>query len=189
MQKEIIHLKLFIRDYIDSLGLFDYLGLGIVALLFLFLFFASFLIKKRLLSATIIGILSFVVLFSGPFVVKILLDKTVRKVDIIDQDIRVLKYIDSMLIKGKLKNVGNVKITSCDINVSIILKANNTFKQIQNSLKPYKTYSFTKILNIVPGQNKEFRIEIKHFNIKKRYKTQLSTVCKGKQRYEKINKK
>ena len=73
MQKEIIHLKLFIKDYIDSLGLFDYLGLGIVALLFLFLFFASFLIKKRLLSATIIGILSFVVLFSGPFVVKVLL--------------------------------------------------------------------------------------------------------------------
>jgi hypothetical protein len=186
MQKEIIHLKIFLQEYIDSLGIFDYLGLSLVAILFLFLLFLSFLIKKRLISATVVGILSFVILFSGPFVLKILLDKSVRKVEIIDPDIRALKYVDSILIKGKLKNVGNVKITSCDIKVAIVLKAKNSFKSFQNSLKPYKVYNYPQELSLLPQQEVDFRVEVKEFKIDKPYKTVLTTVCKGRKRYEDI---
>jgi hypothetical protein len=182
INQEIAGLKVFFRTYIESLGVFDYLALGIVALLFLFLLFLSFMMAKRFWSATIIGLLSFIILLSGPFVAKILLDMSVRKVEIIEPDIRALKYVDSILIKGKLKNAGHVKITSCDMKVSIILKGANRYKQIQNQLKPYKVYHYPKELMLLPGDETEFRIEVKNFNLEKPYNTELSTTCIGKDR-------
>jgi len=179
LKKEILELKIALKEYIASLGMYDYIGLGVVFLLFLLLFFISIMARKKPIVATIIGFMSLVILFFGPLISKIALDMSVRKSEILELKTKQLQYVNSLLVNAKIKNRGLVTFNECDIKIKIIKKSNNKIKAIKYRLKPLKKYTYNKKVNLAPSSQVPIKIIIDDFKVKLPYELKITSQCKG----------
>ena len=180
MKEKLAQYKLMFNEYIASLGIYDYLGLGAVVLVFLLLFLFSILLRKRFILATIIGFIGVFILLFGPFVSKYVLDMTVRASTIEELVVKKLQFTDGMLITGKIKNIGKITFDECTIKVKVTLVSKNYFKNLKYQFKPYKHYNYDREVNIEPNGLEDFRILVDDFKTDKEYTTEVTSKCKGK---------
>ncbi len=152
----------FIKIYFHNLGLYDYIGFGIVGVVFLLFFILSFIL---LFKKPTIGVLLLLFTFAlpplGVYGVHTLLQKTIRKSKLTIKKIKPLHFTNALLVIGKIDNLSKREFKKCYIEFIITRKSKSRFKSFLYRLKPIATrtiyihrsikakssYNFKKILD------------------------------------------
>ncbi len=170
-----------LREFIDNLTIYDKLTLGALALSFILFFILTIVLKNRFIK-TFMLLLTVLVLIVGPFLVKFLLDTTIRKTEIQETDIKRLNFTNTLVISGVLKNSGKIEYAKCKINASVINKSldNKYLDYLLLFFKPnYKIYEpiDLKGLPLKIGESMEFRVSIENFLPTENFKVDVRGVC------------
>ncbi len=172
------NLKISLVDYVNSLTLYDYLAYGwLVFLLFLLLLLSVLLFRKKPNLASFLLLISFISMFVGPVFIKIFLDKTVRKVEVIDQNNTLLNFSNSLIVTGKLQNRGKIDFYVCHVSVKVLKASEDKYKNILNSIKPIRKKSIIIDANISKNKNREFKVIFEEFKYKNGYNIVVSSEC------------
>ncbi len=171
-------LKQRITDYIQHLTIYDYFAISWVGVFFIFMMMIVFLnIKKRTKFAISLFLISLVLVTFSPIFIKLYFDKTVRKVEILDQKITKLNFANMLIIKGKLQNQGKIDYKKCRVFTKVVKKNKNKYKNILNNLKPLRNMSIV-INQKLKKENKEsFRIVMKNFKFNSPYEVKVRGEC------------
>ncbi len=171
-------LKQRVLDYIHHLTIYDYFALSWVGVFFLFVMMIAFLnIKKRASLAISILLISFVLVAFSPIFIKLYFDKTVRKVEILNQKITKLNFANMLIIKGSLQNQGKIDYKKCRIFTKVVKKDENKYKNILNNLKPLRKKSILLDRELKKEEKERFKIVMKDFNLKDMYEVKVSGEC------------
>ncbi len=171
-------LKQSLIDYSNSLTIYDYVAFGwLFFLLFALLALSITLSKKRPRCAIILIILTLILIFTAPVAIKLFLDKTVRKVVILDQNHTELNFSKSLIVTGMVQNLGKVEFHKCYINTKIVKLSQNKYMNLLNSLKPIRKKSIIVQRDIAYGESKEFKVVFEKFRYPKEYNVTISAEC------------
>ncbi len=173
---EEIRLKLF--TYLHSLTIYDYVAFGwLLFLITIILVLIVLLARKKPKLAIWMTLLTLILIIAGPFGIKYFLDKSVRKVELLDTNITKLHYAQSLIITGKLKNSGKVKLQRCFISATVFQTFRNKYKNMLFRLKPLRKKTIFLEENLSKGDKKGFKIVIDHFNYSRDFNTTLHAEC------------
>ncbi len=166
----------FLKLYFQNLTLYDYIGIGIVGIVFLLLFILSLiLLFKKPFLGFLIFLLSFLILPFGIFGIKDFLNQTLRKSEFVIKKAKPLHFSNSLLIEAQIRNLSKIDFRQCFIQLKIIKKSNSKLKNFLFTLKPlqiktiylYKpipknsSYILKKILdNVTYNKNEKLISEI-----------------------------
>ena len=172
------NLKASLTDYIHTLTVYDYAAFGWLLLLFIIILTLSILLsKKKPKLASFLIFLTFILMFIGPIAIKIFLDKTIRKVEIIDQNSTKLNFSKSLLITGKIENHGKINLHKCYVNTKVLKTSQNKYLNFLYNLKPIRKRTIVTESNISKDESEEFKVVFEKFNYKKDYSVTVSAEC------------
>ena len=127
----------FVKLYFKHLGPYDYMGLGVVGIVFLLLFILSFiLLFKKPFLGFVFFILSLMILPFGIYGVYTLSNKTIRKSEFQIKKIKPLHFSKSLLIEARIKNLSKSDFQMCLVRLKIVKKSNSKLKKFLYELKP-----------------------------------------------------
>ncbi len=171
-------LKQRLTDYTDSLTMYDYAAFGWLLFLLIALILLAILSskKKPKLAASLI-FFTFVLMFTAPLGIKIFLDKSVRKVEIQDQNHTHLNFSKALVITGKLHNLGKINMHKCYIKTKVLKQTDNKYLNILYNLKPIRQRTTILDENITQDSSKELKVVFEKFNYQKEYRVTLSAEC------------
>ncbi len=171
-------LKQSLIDYSSSLTIYDYVAFGwLLFLLFALLALSITLSKKRPRCAVILILLTLILIFTAPIAIKLFLDKTVRKVVVLDQNHTELNFSKSLIVTGVVQNLGKVEFHKCYIDAKVVKLSKNRYVNILNNLKPIRKKSIIVEKNIAYGESKEFKIVFERFRYSKEYNITIVAEC------------
>ncbi len=171
-------LKQRIIDYIHHLTIYDYFAISWVGVFFFFVIMMVFLnIKKRTKFAISLFLISLILVAFSPIFIKLYFDKTVRKVEILNQKITKLKFANMLIIKGKLQNQGKIDYQKCRIFTKVVKKDKNKYKNILNNLKPLRKMSILLDKELKKENKESFKIVMKDFDLQDIYDVKISGEC------------
>jgi len=171
-------LKQRIIDYFHHLSLYDYLGFAWFFVFFVFVVTLVIVLYKKVpkLSITLL-LVSFLTLIFSPLLVKLYFDKTVRKVEILNQKITKLNFAKMLIIKGQIKNSGKIDYKKCRIFTKVIKKDENRYKNILNYLKPLEKKSILLDKELKKEDFEKFKIVLEKFALNKPYEVKVTGEC------------
>ena len=171
-------LKQRLTDYTDSLTMYDYTAFGwLLFLLVVLILLAILSSKKKPKLATLLIFFTFILMFTAPIGIKIFLDKSVRKVEIQEQNNTHLNFSKALVVTGELHNFGKIDMTKCYIKTKILKKADNKYLNILYTLKPIRQRTTILDENLTKNSSKELKVVFKNFNYKKEYRVTLDAEC------------
>ncbi len=166
----------FVKLYFKHLSPYDYIGLGVVGIVFLLLFILSLiLLFKKPFLGFVFFILSLMILPFGAYGVQTLLNKTIRKCEFQIKNIKPLHFSKSLFIEAQIKNLSKSDFQMCLVRLKIIKKSNSKLKKFLYELKPLaiktiyihksiqkrSSYALKKILdNVMYSNNDEMTAKI-----------------------------
>jgi hypothetical protein len=116
-------------------------------------------------------------MFTAPLGIKIFLDKSVRKVEIKDQNHTLLNFSKALVVTGKLYNLGKIDMHKCYIKTKILRQTDNKYLNILYNLKPIAKRTTILDENITRNSSKELKVVFEKFNYQKEYRVTLSAEC------------
>ena len=122
-------------------------------------------------------LISLVLVAFSPIFIKLYFDKTVRKVEILNQKITKLNFANMLIIKGKLQNQGKIDYKKCRIFTKVVKKDENKYKKVLNSLKPLRKMSILLDRELKKEEKERFKIVMKDFDLKDIYDVKVSGEC------------
>lgn len=172
------NLKQRLIDYTESLTTYDYAAFGwLLFLLVTLILLAIILSKKKPKLASFFIFVTFIMMFIAPIGLKIFLDETIRKVEIVDQNHTALQFSKALVITGSVENKGKIDFNKCYIKTNIIKVSDNKYKNIFNYLKPIRKRTIILDEQISQNQSKEFKVVFEKFNYPKEYTVTVSAEC------------
>jgi len=172
------NLKMSLVDYVNSLTIYDYIAFGwLIFLLFILLLLSVLLFRKKPKLASFLLFIVFITMFTGPVFTKIFLDKTVRKVEIVDQNHTLLNFSKSLIVTGKLYNKSKIDFYICHVSAKVLKVSDNKYKNIINSIKPIRKKSIIIDVNISKNEYKEFKMIFEEFKYKNNYNVITVAEC------------
>ncbi len=170
--------KQSLGDYVHSLTIYDYLAFGWLALLLIVMFLLSIMmIKKRPKCAILLMFVTTFFIFVAPISIKLFLDKSVRKVVILDQNHTVLNFSKSLIVTAKLENRGKIDLYKCYINSKVLKAPDNFLKDILNYLKPIEKKTIILTEDLPQNQKKEFKVVFENFKYSGNYAVIVKAEC------------
>jgi hypothetical protein len=152
-------LKASTLTYISHFQMADYIAFAwLILLFFIALFIAILLAKRRPLLAIFILFFDLILLASGPFGIKKILDSYLRKTKVELTTAHQLIYSDTLIIQGHLSNHGKIDFTQCQINAYVYPKTDAGFMGFMQTLKPLRQTSIS--LDEPPTQNEQVSFEL-----------------------------
>ncbi|PAF53077.1 hypothetical protein BKH42_07800 [Helicobacter sp. 13S00482-2] len=118
------------------LGYIEFTLFLIIFLLFLLLFMLSLLAYPKKIIFPLLFILSFVVLFSTPFLIQTAMTKGFYKIQISYNKISPLHYADAFLIDMDITNIGKRNISKCLVKINVYNKSKNKLQRLKNLAQP-----------------------------------------------------
>jgi hypothetical protein len=171
-------LKQRLTDYTDSLTMYDYAAFGwLLFILVVLILLAMISSKKKPKLAVSLIFFTFILMFTAPIGIKIFLDKSVRKVEIQDQNSTLLNFSKALVVTGELYNLGKINMTKCYIKTKILKKTDNKYLNILYNLKPIRQRTTILDENLTQNSSKELKIVFEKFNYQKEYRVTLSAEC------------
>ena len=171
-------LKQRITDYIQHLTIYDYFAISWVGVFFFFIMMIVFLnIKKRTKFSISLLLISLILVAFSPIFIKLYFDKTVRKVEILNQKITKLNFANMLIIKGKLQKKNKIDYKKCRIFTKVVKKDENKYKNILNNLKPLRKMSILLDRELKKENKERFKIVMKDFDLKDIYDVKVSGEC------------
>lgn len=130
------NLKASTLTYIGHFQMADYIAFAwLILLFFITLFVAILLAKRRPVLAIFIIFFDLILLGSGPFGIKMVLDSYMRKTVIELTTTQQLIYSDTLIIRGNLHNHGKFDFSLCKVHASIHPKTDDGFLAPLHKLK------------------------------------------------------
>ncbi len=171
-------LKVRLTDYINSFTIYDYSAFGwLLIILFFLLILSIVLINSRPKLSGFFIFVVFISIFTAPVAVKILLDKTIRKVVIVDQYHTKLNFAKYLIVTGIIENRGKVNFARCYINTKVKKVSNNKYINILNYIKPIRNRTIVMDKNISVNNQGDFKVIFKKFNYDKKYEVKVMAEC------------
>ena len=172
------NIKQNLLDYIHALTIYDYAAFGwLLFLFFIILTLAILLGRKKPTLAISLIMITILLMFVAPFGVKYFLDNTVRKVDVITDQVSKLHFASSLIVTGHLINDGKVPYQKCRVNAKVFKISENKYRNILNNLKPLRNKTIVVDKNISQGEEVMFKIVFENFKYSKEYNVSLSGAC------------
>lgn len=151
-------LKSSILLYLNHFTMHDYVAYAwLILIFFVFILLAIFLAKKSLATSLLAFILSLVILFVAPFVLKHYLDQFLRP-NQITTVAKKLNFSNTLIVSGNIKNISKKDFSLCSIHVSVISDSKNTIKNFLNALKPLTKKTILIQEGIKVNESMDFRI-------------------------------
>ncbi len=170
--------KQSLGDYVHSLTIYDYLAFGWLALLLIVMFlFSIMMIKKRPKCAILLMFVTTFFIFVAPISIKLFLDKSVRKVVVVDKNHTILNFSKSLIVTGELENRGKIDLYKCYINSKILKTPENFFKDISNYLKPIEEKTIILTEDLFQKERKEFKMVFENFKYSGSYDVIVKAEC------------
>ncbi|MCH9812769.1 MAG: DUF2393 domain-containing protein, partial [Epsilonproteobacteria bacterium] len=120
------NLKQRLIDYADAFTTYDYAAFGwLIFLLLILIVLAITLSKRKPKFASFLIFLVLILMFSAPVAIKIFLDKTIRKVSIVDQNHTKLNFSKVLVVTGTVKNEGKVDLNKCYLSTKVLKLTGN----------------------------------------------------------------
>ncbi|MFK5881629.1 MAG: DUF2393 family protein [Sulfurospirillum sp.] len=176
-------LKFSIFNYINHFGIYDYIAFIWLFLTFLILLFLSILfIKKSIKISLILILLSFVLLFVGPFALKYFLNKTIWPVLVSHIKYEKLHFSDTLIVDSDIKNISKKPYNFCQINTKIYRPSNSKFKNFINKLKPIEYRTILSKRELKAGETMQNRTIFYNFSYKGDVNISVDAECYGAKR-------
>jgi len=171
-------LKASLTDYIHTLTMYDYVAFGwLFGLLIMMILTALLSSKSKPKLASFLIFFSFILMFIGPIGVKLFLDKTIRKVKIIDQNSTKLNFSKLLVVTGKIENHGKIDLKKCYVSAKVLKISDNKYLNFLYNLKPIRKRTIITEANISKDTSEEFKVVFEKFNYKKDYRVAVSAEC------------
>ena len=165
-------------DYFHHLSLYDYLGFAWFMVFFIFVVTLVMILYNKVPKLSIAMLfVSFITLIFSPLLVKLYFDKTVRKVEILNQKITKLNFAKMLIIKGQIKNSGKMDYKKCRIFTRVIKKDENRYKKFINYLKPLEKKSILLDKELKKENFEKFKIVLEKFALSEPYEVKVTGEC------------
>ncbi|MEA2091021.1 MAG: DUF2393 domain-containing protein [Campylobacterota bacterium] len=170
-------MKSKITAFLDGLITYDYILFGSIFGLFILLIILGILLRRKIVLAIFLILLSFMILFIGPIIGYIKMHEFLFKnsVELISQ--KKLSFTKAVVVKGKITNESKYSFKECKITA----RAHKVSKKkLKNYLYSFKSFKKMSILehDIVVGETREFKIIVEPFTYSKDYNISLGAKCK-----------
>ncbi len=178
MNQIILGVKRDIINYITHLSAYDYIAYAWVFLLFILVLTLSIIISnKRPIFSIFLIFLNFVFLIFSPLFVDIFMQKSVKKSKVIIEKQEFLHYGNSLIIEGKVKNLGKIDFKECKVKVRVYKFSKNFLKRYFYLLKPLRKKTIW-IKDLIPKKGqKGFRVVIDKIKFKKDLNISVKAEC------------
>ena len=171
-------LKASILLYINNFGLYDYVGYALLILLFFIIILVSILLaKKSIISSLLMLVISFVVLFVGPFVLKSYLDDYLRPIQINTQMVKKLTFSDALVVTGDLTNTSKKNYSTCKVKISVLKQGSNKIKNLVNGLKPLRKKTIFINEPVDVNMTEDFRVVFDSYTYTKDINVSVDAEC------------
>ena len=173
-------LKFSIFNYINHFGLYDYVAYIWLFLTFLILLFLAMLfIKKSTKFSILLMLLSFILLFAGPFVLKHFLDKTLRPVLVSHIKYQKLHFSNTLIVDSSIENISQKPYNFCQIDTKIYKPSNSKLKDFINRLKPIEYRSILSKRELKAGATMQNRTIFYNFSYSGDINISVNAECYG----------
>jgi len=171
-------LKEDITCYLNAFTIYDYAAFIWLGTLFFILFLlALVLIRKKPYFSILLIVICLFLAFLGPVGVKTILDKTIRKNEIISKEVRKLHFSNSLIVAGELKNISKIKFKKCKIEALVTKASKNSYINYPYKLKPLKKKTIIISKEIPVNETVDFRIVFEDFKYKKDINVTINGEC------------
>ncbi|WP_095296810.1 DUF2393 family protein [Helicobacter sp. 12S02232-10] len=137
-----------------------------IFVVFIFVFTLGLIWHSKRLFAQFCFLLSFVILFSSPFLIKYLMQEKIYKIQISYYRSSPLQYADTFLVDMDIKNLGKKDINKCIVKVDIFRKGTDFMNRLKNIFYPEKSFTHLIEEKIRINQTHHFLIMIDDFYYK-----------------------
>jgi hypothetical protein len=129
------------------------------------LLLAIALANKKPKTSLVLILMVLITMMAGPFGMKYLLDRTVRKVALEDTNTTQLQFAKDLIVTGKIANEGKIDMAGCRIFVSVLKKDDNPYKQMLYKLKPLRKKSIHIEKSLPKGEEMAYRVVLEQFTL------------------------
>ncbi len=176
-------LKFSFFNYLNHLGLYDYIAFIWLIFIFLILLVLSVVIVKKSIIFSLLTILfSFILLFTGPFALKYFLNKTLRPVKIDNITSQKLHFSDTLIVDFVIENLSKKPYIECLITTKVYKPSKSKLKKFVNELKPIRYRTILDKRELKAGDKMKNRVIFYNFSYNKDINISASAECYGKSR-------
>lgn len=171
-------LKASISVYMEHFTAYDYIAYAWLALLFFAMILLSILVARRgPVFSIFILMLSLVLLFAGPFILKHYLDRYLRPSLSTLIEVKKLNFSDALMVTGSIKNISKKSFSICRVDISVIENSDNSVKVFLNQLKPLRKKTIVVDETIELNMTKDFRAVFDGYRYLKNINVSINSEC------------
>ena len=171
-------LKSSILQYIQHMGPYDYAAYAwLIILFFVMILLAIIVARKNALLSIVITLISLLLLFVGPFILKHYLDIYLRPSITKSTEIKKLTFSNTLIVKGHITNISKKTFFTCRVDIDVIKNSNSDIKNFLYKLKPLlkKTMFIDKPIEV--NATEEFDVVFNNYTYKKDVNISMNSVC------------
>lgn len=171
-------IKASILNYIHHFSIYDYAAYAWLVLLFFVTVLLSIMVARRSpVFSILILLLSIVLLFAGPFVLKHYLDDFIRPTKSNIEEVKKLNFSQTLIVLGSVKNISKKNFSMCEIQISVSKQDKNNIKNFINQLKPLRKKTISIKEPIEVNATKEFRVVFDNYSYTNDINTSINSKC------------
>ncbi len=171
-------LKAYILNYLHHFSTYDYIAYAWLILLFFVAVLLSIVVAKRSpIFSLLIVILSLLLLFVGPFVLKHYLDQYLRASSTQTILVKKLNFSNTLIVTGSITNLSKKSFSTCKIDVDVLKSSTSSIKNFVNRLKPLLKKSISIDEPMKRDATKEFRVVFDNFTYSKDINISIKSEC------------
>lgn len=167
------------KNLLDVFYHLGYIEIGtflFMFVLFLLVFMLTLLSYPKKIISPFLFILSFLILLSAPFVIKVIINDGFYKTQIFYNKASPLQYANAFLIDIDIKNIGKMEISKCFLSVNVYRSNKNTLEKLKNFIHPQATFKYLVQKKIPVNQTKNITLMIDKYYYRK-YPYDLNVNC------------
>ena len=166
-----------LQFYAQHLGLYDYLALGWVLLVFLFTLVVVVATIDRFPSlGSLLLVADAAFLFVGAYYAFHFVDDQTRKRDLVLGSVRQLAYSDTVILDLNLTNKSQKPFKYCRVSADFSKAHKNKYVALAYSLRPFRSESAEYTGRIDANETRAFKIIIEDFR-PKNYAVSVKSEC------------
>lgn len=170
--------KDYIALYINHFSIYDYSAYAwLILLFFISILLSIFTARKSALLSVSIFIVSLIILFVGPFVMKHYLDMYLRPIQSKVILVKKLSFSDALVVTIEVTNTSKNPYTICNSELSVLKQDDSSIKNFLFQLKPLrkKTISLGGALDV--NASKELRVVFDNYTYEKDVNISINSEC------------
>lgn len=166
-----------LTTFLNGLVSYDYILFGSVFALFLLLTILGIILRKKVIIAISLIFFAFSILIVGSTYGYTKMHQYLYKNSTTLVSQKQLTFTQAVVVYGIIKNSSKFDFKSCKITSTIYKISDNSIKNYLYKFKSIKKMSILE-LDILKGEEREFKIIVEPFTYKKDYNISLGANCK-----------